>query len=161
MRIALYISFLFATSVFLACAKTPATNSEIRAANVAASNTSEPKKSRVDPTIVEFLLTSAATDFQEHPPGGDLAHFRNVRIGHVPDKDGKPQYRICGEFSRVGHETDGEWEGFATLKTSGYEQYIGSLPLSYCEDKSLVWDDAGDLSSQLQSKFDSLPKGKK
>lgn len=160
MNMARYFLILVAAFAFAACGTAPAKNANTQPANTASATTSEQKKSPVDPTIVEFLLTSAVTDFQQHPPG-DLAHFRNVRIGHVPaTTDGKPQYRMCGEYSLVGHETEGEWTGFATLKTSGYEQYIGSLPLSYCEDKSLVWDDGPDLSAQLQSRFDSL-KSKK
>lgn len=160
MRIALHLVILLTTLVFVACSNAPATKPEAQAASPTAVNVPEPQKASIDPKIVDFMLTSAATDFHKHPPG-DLAHFRNVRIGHVPAADGTPQYRMCGEFSEVGHEAEGQWTAFATLKTSGYEQYIGGQSTTYCQGSSFVWDGADDLSSQLQSKFDSLRKGKK
>lgn len=66
--------------------------------------------------VVEFLLTSAATDLHTHGQSGPL-RFRDVRIGHVDD-----HYMLCGQFQRG----TGEWIPFVTIKTSGYEQWIGA-----------------------------------
>jgi hypothetical protein len=45
---------------------------------------------------------------------------------------------------------------FATIKTSGYEQWIGAQAVGFCQRSSVIWDKAGDLSSSLQSRLDSL-----
>ena len=105
----------------------------------------------VDPAVVEFLLTSAAQDFHDHGPSP--LRFRKVRVGHALNPAGEAQYRLCGQFQTT-HEAKAEWVPFATLKTSGYEQWIGST--TYCEGSSIVWDKEGDLSSSLQKKLDAL-----
>lgn len=77
-------------------------------------------------TIKEFLITSAATDFTEHQPPYP-AKFRKVKIGHMGDTTKSGAWRMCGEFlPTAGGGEKPEWTGFATVKTSGYEQYIGS-----------------------------------
>ncbi len=122
-----------------ACSKTPGTSAAAEPA---------------DPAVVQYLLTSAATDFRTHPP--EPARFRNVSVGHGPMPSGERQYRICGEFLPEQEDGKAEWTPFATIKTSGYEQYIGGGPgeMAYCGDK-VVWE-KGDLSAALQGKFDSL-----
>lgn len=159
MRVTTFLLVLFAAFVFAGCSKAPATKTELQTASPTALPSIEPPKAAIDPQVVDFLLTSAATDFHEHPPG-NLAHFRNVRIGHIT-ADGKNNYRMCGEFAEEGRDGEGEWTPFATIKTSGYEQYIGGLSTAYCQGESFVWDEVGDLSSQLKSRFDSLRQGKK
>jgi hypothetical protein len=47
-------------------------------------------------------------------------------------------------------------EPFVTIKTSGYEQYIGAQAAGFCQDSSVTRDQLGDLSSSLQSRLDSL-----
>jgi hypothetical protein len=49
-----------------------------------------------------------------------------------------------------------EWLPFATIKTSGYEQWIGAQAVSYCQSASVIWDKDADLSSELQKRLDSL-----
>ena len=59
---------------------------------------SRPSESQaVSPAVVEFLLTSAATDFHTQRPAGPV-RFREVRVGHVMTPSGEDQYRLCGEF---------------------------------------------------------------
>jgi len=100
---------------------------------------------------VEFLLTSAATDFHEH---GHPSRVRHVRAGYATGKDGTKQYRLCGEY--LPAETDGKnkWTPFVTIQTSGYEQWVGDQH-GYCSGKSITWD-KGDWSSELQSRLDAL-----
>lgn len=100
-------------------------------------------------SAVEFLLTSAATDFHSHGPAAPL-RFRNVGSGYVKSDDGLTHYKLCGEFS----SRDGPWTRFATLKTSGYEQWIGGQADAYC-DSRMVWINR-DLAVQLQKRFDSM-----
>jgi hypothetical protein len=129
-----YLLVVFVTLAFAACGTAPATQSKPQAASPTAVNTTTaPPQASIDP-VVKFLLTSAAGDFHDHGPKGPL-HFRNVRLGHVMDAKGEAQYRLCGELFREGDKA--EWTPFATIKTSGYEQYVG--PTTYCPD-SLTWD---------------------
>ena len=72
-------------------------------------------------TAVQFLLGAAADDFHTHG-SPRAALFRNVRIGHVVGSDGTRRYVLCGLCSPAGKA---DWTPFATIKTSGYEQWIG------------------------------------
>ena len=65
-------------------------------------------------------------------------------------------YMLCGQFLPAQDKGDAEWTPFVTIKTSGYEQYLGAQAASFCERPSVIWDSQGDLSSSLQTKFDSL-----
>ena len=103
-------------------------------------------------SIKDYLLTSAATDFHDHQPPRP-SRFRKIRIGHV-GKGKEASYRLCGEFLPADGEKP-EWIPFATVKTSGYEQYIGGST-TYCNAPKMSWDTAGDLSSELKTRFDSL-----
>ncbi len=114
----------------------------------------ELRESSID-SVIEFLLTAAATDFHTHRPP-DPARFRKVRIGHVIAPGGQKQYRLCGQFLPARHGGTAEWIPFVTIETSGYEQYIGPHAAAFCQDSSVIWDNAGDLSSSLQSRFDSV-----
>jgi hypothetical protein len=137
-----YFAVLSATLVFAACSKAPVTRSD-----------SPP----VSPAVVEFLLTSAATDFHTHRPP-DLGRFRDVRIGHVKTSSGEDQYMLCGHYLPVQEGGIAEGTPFVTIKTSGYEQYIGAAEATYCQRPSLIWDKEGDLSTSLQSRLDSLDR---
>jgi hypothetical protein len=79
-----------------------------------------------------------------------------VRVGHAKTPSGEEQYRLCGQFLPAQDEGKAEWTPFVTIKTSGYEQYIGAQAAGFCQDSSVTWDEAGDLSSALQSRLDSL-----
>jgi hypothetical protein len=70
--------------------------------------------------------------------------------------DGKKQYLLCGQFLPAQDGSKAEWMPFATIKTSGYEQWIGGQATDHCHGPSFVWDHVGDLSSSLQSRLDSL-----
>jgi hypothetical protein len=148
-----YLAFLFATLVLAACSTTPARRSESQAAGPAQVLAPELQRASIDP-IVQFLLTAAATDFHTHGPSD--VRFRDVRIGHVMTPGGKEQYILCGQFLPTHEGGKAEWTPFATIKTSGYEQYLGAQAASFCQGSSVLWDKEGDLSSSLQSRLDSL-----
>jgi len=148
-----YLLVVFVTLMFAACSTAPATQSKPQAPSPTVVNTTAPQQASIAP-VVKFLLTSAASDFHDHGPKGPL-HFRNVRVGHVTN-DGKQSYRMCGEFLREGDKA--EWTPFSTIKTSGYEQYLGGGAATYCP-ASIIWDTQDDLSSTLQSQLDSLGPG--
>jgi hypothetical protein len=134
------LAVLFATFVLAGCSKAPVTGGESRA---------------VSPTVVEYLLTAAATDFHTHSPP-DPVRFRDVRIGHMMTPSGEEQYMLCGQFLPAREAGKAEWTPFATIKTSGYELWIGAQATGYCQNPSVIWDKVDDLSSSLQSRLDSL-----
>jgi hypothetical protein len=109
-------------------------------------------------TVKEFLLTSAAEDFHEHQPPYP-AKFRRVKIGHVGDTTKSGSWRMCGEFLPAEDGDKAKWTGFATVKTSGYEQYIGSGS-TYCTNTKIVWNSA-DLSAELKARLESIKKAGK
>lgn len=150
-----FLTILFATILSTACSTAPATNSNSAGASPTKKPAVEPQKASIEP-IKQFLLTSAASDFHDHGPAGPL-QFRGLRIGHIAGADGKESYRLCGEFLQQGKT---EWMPFTTIKTSGYEQYIGGAVANYCP-ASIVWDTDGDLSSTLQNQLASLPTANK
>jgi hypothetical protein len=135
-----YPAILLATLVLAGCTNSRVARSESHA---------------LSPQVVQFLLTSAATDFHAHRPP-DPVQFRDVRIGHVMAASGEGQYRLCGQFLPAQETGKAEWTPFVTIKTSGYEQYIGAQAASSCHDSSIIWDNVDDLSSSLQSRLDSL-----
>jgi hypothetical protein len=138
-----YHAVLFAVLVLAACSTSRVTRSESGAVSPA-----------LEP-VVEFLLTAAATDFDTHRPP-DPVGFRDVRLGHLMTDSGEEQYMLCGQFLPAQEEDNAEWTPFATIKTSDYEQWIGTQATSFCEHSSVVWDEVGDLSPSLQSRLDSL-----
>jgi hypothetical protein len=102
----------------------------------------------------QFLLASAADDFHKNGPTR-ISGFRNVRMGHAAGPDGLNQYLICGEFLPKKENGTAEWSPFATIKTSGYEQWLGVQAQMLCQRPTVTWDQEGDLSSALQKQFDS------
>lgn len=150
----LLVTVLLVTVILAACSTAPVTRNESPSSGAAQVLAPAPQAEPAD-SIVQFLLTSAATDFSLHRPP-DPARFRNVRIGHIVTPGGEKQYMLCGQFLPAGEGGKAQWTSFATIKTSGYEQYIGGQAASFCQDSSAIWDRANDLSSSLQSRLDSL-----
>lgn len=138
-----YLAILFATLCLAGCGTAPATGGESQSASL----TTDP--------VLQFLITAAATDFHTHRPSYPL-RFRDVRMSHVMTPTGEEQYMLCGDFLPAQQGGKAEWTPFATIKTSGYEQWIGAQAAGFCQGSAVVWDKAGDLTSALQSRFDSL-----
>lgn len=146
-----YLAVILAALLFTAAWSGAAGRSnEMPAARPVPVDTPQPQKSATD-EIVQFLLTSAAKDFHEHGPAGPL-RFRKVRVGHTSGEN--VRYVMCGQFQQTEKGDKAEWTSFVTIKTSGYEQYIGWQGDTYC--KGAKWDTKDDLSASLQSQLDSL-----
>ncbi|HET6554822.1 MAG TPA: hypothetical protein VFG49_14950 [Dyella sp.] len=107
----------------------------------------------------QYLIDSAAADFHAHSTPAPV-QFRHVRLGHVSAADGAKQYFLCGEYAPASSAGKAAWTPFITIKTSGYENWLGDQAKSYCERPSIEWDDAGELSSVLQQRFDAGPLAK-
>ncbi|MCB9044146.1 MAG: hypothetical protein H6554_10330 [Chitinophagales bacterium] len=97
-------------------------------------------------TVVQFLLNSASNDFRNHQPPTHI-DFRNVKIGYTKSTNNEKTFILCGEF--LSRENK-EWIEFATIKTSGYEQYIGKT--QYCQDATMVLT-GENLSIELKNKL--------
>lgn len=133
-----YVVALLVALVFAACNSTPVSHDQ--------PSTDSPK---------EFLLTSAAADFHAHSAAA-VERFRDVHFGHVTTPTGARQYQLCGEFLPQQREGKAEWTPFVTIKTSGYEQYLGVQAASFCQPSKFVRENDEDLSSLLKKRIDSL-----
>ena len=102
----------------------------------------------------EFLLTSAASDFRAHRPPYP-ARFREVRLGYATSSEGTRMYMLCGAFLPASESGSPQWTPFATIQTSGYEQYLGWQAAAFCDRPSIVWLE-GEFSSSLQARLDAL-----
>lgn len=112
---------------------------------------------------LEFLLASAAADFQSHPPGGARLRFENVRLGYLGAPAGTLRYMLCGSFSSDESGSSAETTPFATVDSpggpNGYQQLLGES--SMCADPAATFDSTSDLSSALQSRFDSIASARR
>jgi hypothetical protein len=108
---------------------------------------------------MEFLVRSAAADFHAHTPTRNL-YFQNVRLGYLASSEGKIKYMLCGEFLKNLDIQHRERGFFMTIDSpggpNGYNQLLSGEVISTCDNPSVVWSGVGDLSSSLQSRFDSL-----
>src|SRR5438552_10885870 len=119
-----YFAILFTTLGLAACSTAPVTRRESQAVSptqVLTPGLQKPSRA----SVVQVLLTAAATDFRTHRPP-DPVRFRDVRIGHVVAPSGKGEYMLCGQLLPAQEGGKAEWTPFATIKASGYEQWIGA-----------------------------------
>jgi len=133
------VAFIFLMSAIISC------NSETKTATKTGSMAIA-ENEVVPDTIVQFLIVSAAYDFRKHQPPTPL-DFRNVKIGYITSSNNEKIYVLCGEFLS---KENNEWVEFTTIKTSGYEQYLGKT--QYCQDATMVLTDE-NLLVGLKTKF--------
>lgn len=136
------ITILFCAFILLGCNSTPDTR------------TASPKTNSDINSIVEFLLNSAASDFDTNGPS--VANLRNVRVGYLLTSSGEKQYRLCGEYLGADERAEPSWTPFATIKTVDYEQWIGNQALVFCNDTLMHWIEVDGLSAKLQDQLDTL-----
>lgn len=115
-------------------------------ADTKVSSTAISENESIPDSVVQFLMTSALNDFQNHQPPTPI-DFKNVKIGYIKSPNSEKTFLLCGEFLAQENK---EWTGFATIKTSGYEQYLGKT--QYCQDATMVLTDE-NLSGELKNKF--------
>ena len=149
-----YLAVLCAMLVLAVCSTARVTYSQSRADSSTKATAPGQQEASID-SVVQFLVTAAATDFHVHRPP-DPVRFRDVHLGHLMDHNGQTLYMLCGQFLPAEEGGKAEWTPFVTIKTSGYEQWLGAQAAGYCQNPSIVWEYVGDLSSVLQSRLDSL-----
>jgi hypothetical protein len=147
------LRYLVASLVILllaACSTAPTPRGQLQPASPGQVSASD---AQLD-SLIQLLLAEAASDFHSHRTPS-VARVRNVRIGHVTTADGAKQYMLCGEFLPA-QRGKVEWTPFATIKTSGYEQWLGAQAANLCQRSTVTWDSEGDLSSSFQTRLDSM-----
>lgn len=137
-----------------ACATNPSTRVEPEAAGSRRAPTPEIQDTSTD-SVARFLIEAAARDFKAHRTPAP-ARFRNVRLGHVMTAGGVEQYMLCGQFLPAQQGGGPAWIEFATIKTSGYEHWVGERAAGFCKAPAVIWDRLGDLTPALQSQLESL-----
>jgi hypothetical protein len=103
-------------------------------------------KETIPDTAIQFLINSAAADFRNHHPPTAI-DFRDIKIGYTTSSNNEKIFVLCGEFLS---KEEKEWVEFTTIKTSGYEQYLGKT--LYCQNAKIVLMDKA-LSDELKSKL--------
>ena len=106
-------------------------------------------------SVVRYLLDASAKDFHDNQPPVPVG-FRNVQIKHLITPNEEMLYLICGQFLVPDKQNKEEWTPFATIKTSGYEQWIGSHAAAYCQNSKMISYKISDLSAALKGRFDAL-----
>lgn len=110
------------------------------------SSTAISENESIPDSVVQFLITSATYDFRNHQPPTPI-DFRNVKIGYIKSPNNEKIFILCGEFLSQENK---EWTEFSTIKTSGYEQYLGKT--QYCQDATMVLTQE-NLSVELKNKL--------
>jgi len=116
----------------------------------AAAGQPAPVDTATDKATIEYLLDSAAADFRTHPPKATA--FRKVYFGQFDAEGQPPQYEICGEFQVDKPGGKHAWMHFVTIRTSGYEQYVGAQAPSWCTREGMSWDE-DDWSAELTKRY--------
>jgi hypothetical protein len=132
--------------------KVPKTDSSINIAT-------DENKGSIPDSILNFLLTSSANDFHSHRPPTPI-DFRSLKIGYLMSESNEKSFILCGEFLSLEKNEKEEWNTFATIKTSGYEQYIGNQTISYCQQATFVLTNDANLSAELKKRLSDLDKQK-
>ncbi|MFM9865798.1 MAG: hypothetical protein ACKVRO_19560 [Micropepsaceae bacterium] len=97
-----------------------------------------------------FLIESAASDFKKHVAAEGVS-FRNVHLGVFRGGNGATVNLMCGEFRTADNAAD--WEPFATLRTEGYENWLGGSAAAYCRGSNTVLDTNRDLAAALSAQY--------
>lgn len=134
------LAVIFFMSAIISC------NSNNKGENKDSTNINSEKEAIPD-TVVRFLIASAANDFRNHQPPTPV-DFRNVKIGYIKSTNNEKLFILCGEFLSQENK---EWIEFTTIKTSGYEHYIGKT--QHCQNATMVLTD-NNLSVELKNIFD-------
>lgn len=107
-------------------------------------------------SIIQFLINVSASDFHKAKPNTSI-NFRKVKLAYIVTPNNEKMYLLCGEFqTQEKNDIDKIWIPFVTIKTFGYEQWIGGQASTYCKDSKEILVKKYDLSSQLKERIETL-----
>lgn len=118
---------------------------------LAAAGTVEAADQRAD---ADYLLTSSATDFHTHQPP-TVTDVRRVHLVTTKGSDGATQSMLCGEVLAGDGSGKSSWQPFVTIKTSKYEQWLGTQATTLC-NKASASRSGPDLSAELKARLHKL-----
>jgi hypothetical protein len=153
-KILLPLSIIIFTLFLTACNSISSNNNHPSKGSPDNISLAETQNASLD-SIVHFLIDASAKDFHDHQPPTPVS-FRNVKVQNLIGPNAENHYMICGQFLALDKQNKDEWTYFTTIKTSGYEQWIGNQSLSFCQDSKAISYKINDLSSELKNRFDSL-----
>lgn len=105
----------------------------------------------VSDTLKTFLVNNTVQDFYKNRQNG-VVKFRNVFLKLYEGET----YLICGEFLAIDKGQAEKWIDFATLKTEGYELWIGGNATGYCNDAKTISLSTEDLAALLNTQLNDL-----
>lgn len=146
----LFAFFLGITSFLFASCNTETTLTN-KNASPDSSEATATNHTELDSTVF-YLLEASAADFIAHQSPLPTT-FRHVTVKDLPEKNGDHHYMLCGEFLSATEGESNKWVTFATIKTSGYEQWIGGQSVGYCTEATAVKYPVTDLSDELQKRL--------
>ncbi|MEI6088986.1 MAG: hypothetical protein WCR42_00890 [bacterium] len=156
-EIQLCISLLFFALVLISCNSTTDKKNVKTSGNSSDSVcVSDTQNTALDSTI-HYLLDASAKDFIANQPPLPVS-FRNIKVRNLVGQNSENHYMICGQFLARDKQNKEEWSSFATIKTSDYEQWIGTQSVGYCKESKAISYKISDLSSSLKRRVDSLQK---
>lgn len=106
-------------------------------------------------SLQDFLVASSAADFIAHERTRP-AKVKRVHLRYTENDSGERTYMLCGQFQPTIRTAKREWTDFVTLKTRGYEQWIGAQATVICKNARTLRG-VPDLSKALQSKLLNVP----
>lgn len=102
-----------------------------------------------------YLWEASSADFHKQRSPSPV-RFQGVRFGYIVQRDGSRMYLLSGRFLPQDAPKDGPWVPFLTLKTEGYEQWLGAMAKAHASEHKIHWLPSGDLSEALLQKLQSL-----
>ena len=110
-------------------------------------------------SVQDFLISSSAADFTAHEQTRQTK-VKKVHLRYTENDSGERTYMLCGKFQTANQAAKREWVDFATLKTEGYEQWLGAQAAALCKNARSSHG-SPDLSAALQSKLTVIPPAAK
>jgi hypothetical protein len=141
-------TFAFLT-ILLSC--NTLSNEKVSKNNTSNNSTNLESINSIPDSVIEFLIHSAAKDFNNHRPPTAI-DIRNVNAGYISSRN-DTMYLICGELLS---KEESNWIQFVTIKTSGYEQYIGDNV--YCQKATFEKTDNDRLADRIKQKLNAHKK---
>jgi len=114
-----------------------------------------PYEAPVSAADIAFLIDASAQDFFAEMSPTPTA-FREVQAGVMRMDGASDRPLLCGEVEVVIDGADPQWASFATVRTSGYQTWIGAAASAVCEDPRTQMQPSADLAIRLEQRLTTL-----